>query len=81
MSLIRNQGQVKMNDKSITLERRKSVYAEGKRAFDEHKQRGHNPYAANNLKLAVSWWHGWDTAEEEFTGQTATFDSLARTVE
>jgi hypothetical protein len=57
------------------------VYAEGKRAFDEHKQRGHNPYAASNLKLAVSWWHGWDTAEEECTGQTATFDSLSRSVE
>jgi hypothetical protein len=70
-----------MNDKSISLERRKSVYAEGKRAFDEHKQRGHNPYAANSLKLAVSWWHGWDTAEEECTSQTATLDSLTKTVE
>jgi hypothetical protein len=68
-----------MKDKSITLEKRKSVYAEGKRAFDEHKQRGHNPYAANNLKLAVSWWHGWDTAEEEGTGQIAAVDSLAAT--
>jgi len=69
-----------MNDKSITIEKRKSVYAEGKRAFDEHKQRGHNPYAANNLKLAVSWWHGWDTAEEECRDQTATFD-MGRIVE
>jgi hypothetical protein len=70
-----------MNDKSITLERRKTVYAEGKRAFDEHKQRAHNPYAANNLKLAVSWWHGWDTAEEECTSPAAAFEGLARIVE
>lgn len=70
-----------MNDKSITLERRQSVYAEGKRAFYEHKQRGHNPYAASNLKLAVSWWHGWDTAEEEFKGQTAPGDNSGRTGE
>lgn len=70
-----------MTDKSITLEKRKSVYAEGRRAFDEHKQRGHNPYAANNLKLAVSWWHGWDTAEEESKGQTARRDNFDVIVE
>ena len=70
-----------MKDKSITHERRKSVYAEGKRAFDEHKQRAHNPYAANSLKLAVSWWHGWDTAEEECLGKTAILDSQTTIVE
>ena len=54
-----------MHDKSITLEKRKGVYAEGKRAFGEHMHRGYNPYARSNLTLAVQWWHGWDTAEEE----------------
>ncbi len=54
-----------MYKKSITLEKRKSVYAEGKHAFGEHTHRGYNPYARSNLTLAVQWWHGWDTAEEE----------------
>ena len=54
-----------MHDKSITLEKRKGAYAEGKRAFGEHMHRGYNPYARSNLTLAVQWWHGWDTAEEE----------------
>jgi hypothetical protein len=70
-----------LNDKSITIERRESVYAEGKQAFDEHKQRSHNPYAASNLKLAVSWWHGWDTAEEECKGPTAPGNNSDRTME
>jgi hypothetical protein len=67
----KHQRQDKMSSKTITLEKRKSVYAEGRQAFDEHKQRGYNPYAANNLQLAVSWWHGWDTGAGEFNGQTA----------
>jgi hypothetical protein len=54
-----------MHDKSITLEKRKGVYAEGKQAFGEHMHRGYNPYARSNLTLAVQWWHGWDTAKEE----------------
>lgn len=58
-----------MNNKFITLEKRKSVYAEGKRAFSDHTQRGYNPYARDNLTLAVQWWHGWDTAEEENKGE------------
>jgi hypothetical protein len=49
----------------ITPAKREIVYAEGKLAFDEHKRRGYNPYSASNLTFAVSWWHGWDTAEEE----------------
>jgi len=32
---------------------------------------GYNPYAANNLAFAVSWWHGWDTAEEESKDEVA----------
>jgi hypothetical protein len=54
-----------MSYKKITHLERESVYAEGKLAFDEHKRRDYNPYAASNLTLTVSWWHGWDTAEEE----------------
>jgi hypothetical protein len=57
-----------MKDKSISEEKRKSVYTEGKQAFDASKLRGYNPYAASNLELTVSWWHGWDTAEEESKG-------------
>jgi hypothetical protein len=52
----------------ITPERRESVFAEGKQAFGEYKGRGYNPYAANNQELAMIWWHGWDTAEEESKG-------------
>jgi hypothetical protein len=54
-----------MSYESTTPERRKNVYAEGKQAFDEHKHRSYNPHTRSNLTLAVSWWHGWDTAEEE----------------
>jgi len=63
-----------MHDKSITLEKRKSVYAEGKHAFGEHMHRGYNPYARSNLTLAVQWWHGWDTAEEENSDERAPVD-------
>jgi hypothetical protein len=41
------------------------VYSQGKKAFGENMQRGYNPYRGSNLSLAMSWWHGWDTAEEE----------------
>lgn len=58
-----------MRNETINLERRKSVYADGKLAFAEHKRRDYNPYIRSNLTLAVSWWHGWDTAEEESKGE------------
>ncbi len=54
-----------MRKKSITDAQRKDVYTEGKRAFDDHMRRDYNPYTTSNLTFAVSWWHGWDTAEEE----------------
>jgi hypothetical protein len=41
------------------------AYAEGKQAFDENRRRGYNPYTVSNQGLAMDWWHGWDTAEEE----------------
>jgi hypothetical protein len=55
----------------ITPAKRESVFDEGKRAFEEHKGRGYNPYATSNQELAMIWWHGWDTAEEESTGKTS----------
>ena len=54
-----------MRNASITNSKRESVYTEGKQAFEERKSRAYNPYSASNLELAVSWWHGWDTSEEE----------------
>jgi len=63
-----------MRDQSITLEKRKGVYVEGKQAFSEHTHRGYNPYARSNLTLAVQWWHGWDTAEEENSDESAPVD-------
>jgi hypothetical protein len=49
----------------INAEKKKSVYAEGMQAFEERKRRGYNPYASFNQELAMLWWHGWDTAEEQ----------------
>ena len=49
----------------INAEKKKSVYAEGMQAFEERKRRGYNPYASSNQELAMLWWHGWDTAEEQ----------------
>jgi hypothetical protein len=71
---IKSTRQNNMHDKMITLEKRKSVYAEGKRAFDEHMLRGYNPYARSSLTLAVQWWHGWDTAEEEKQAERLSID-------
>jgi len=62
---MRHRRQDDMSNKRITHVERENVYAEGKLAFDEHKRRDYNPYTACNLTLTVSWWHGWDTAEEE----------------
>jgi len=63
-----------MSYKSITLTERERVYAEGRQAFGEYTPRGYNPHAASNLILAVSWWHGWDTAEEEGTEERSPLD-------
>lgn len=56
-----------MPDRNTPLQRERA-YAEGKCAFDEHKGRGYNPYVSTNQELAMIWWHGWDTAEEESQG-------------
>jgi len=71
-----------MRNEYLAYPKRVSVYAQGKRAFEEHKDRGYNPYRASNLAFAISWWHGWDTAEEESKDevtQPRQNDTLART--
>lgn len=51
-----------MRDKFFTYAERIGVYARGKRAFDEGRQRSYNPYVASK-DLAGLWWQGWDTAK------------------
>lgn len=57
-----------MRDEFFTYAERVSVYAKGKSAFDEGRQRGYNPYAASK-ELTGLWWHGWDTAEQKSKGK------------
>jgi hypothetical protein len=52
--------------KVMTHLERSLAYAEGRKAFDERAQRSYNPYAATRQELAMAWWHGWDTAQEEY---------------
>ena len=59
-----------MRNEDTNREKRESAHAEGKLAFSEHKRRDYNPYVKTNLTLAVNWWHGWDTAEEESESNT-----------
>jgi hypothetical protein len=51
-----------MRDKFFTYADRVTVYAEGKRAFEEGRLRAFNPYAASK-EFAGLWWHGWDMAK------------------
>lgn len=62
---------------TIAVVEQERVYVEGKRAFEERKNRS-NPYAASNQELAMLWWHGWDTAEEESKGQISSIDEGLR---
>jgi len=62
-----------MRDKFFTYAERIGVYARGKRAFDEGRQRGHNPYAASK-DLAGLWWHGWDMAEGKSNRERSPFE-------
>jgi hypothetical protein len=68
MFLRRHERQADMIYKRITSAQRKGVYVAGRRAFGEYTPRGDNPHTRSNLTLAVSWWHGWDTASEESDG-------------
>ena len=62
-----------MPTKGMTDIQRKNVYTEGKPAFDEHTRR-YNPYTAGNLVLTLTWWQGWDTAEEENEGERSPME-------
>jgi hypothetical protein len=58
---------------TIAAAEQERVFVEGKRAFGERKNR-YNPYAASNQGLAMLWWHGWDTAEEESKGERSPIE-------
>jgi hypothetical protein len=42
-----------------------AVYLEGKKAFQDSKRRGLNPYIRSNPEFALHWWNGWDVAKKE----------------
>jgi hypothetical protein len=55
-----------MSDINIkTHLKRMTVYLEGRKAFEDSKQRGFNPYIRSNPEFALHWWNGWDTAKKE----------------
>ena len=62
-----------MRNKFFTYTDRVSVYAEGKRAFEEHRLRSYNPYGASK-ELAGLWLHGWDTAKGKIKGDRSPLD-------
>ena len=41
------------------------VYLEGKKAFEDRKQRDFNPYIRSNPEFALHWWNGWDAAKKD----------------
>jgi hypothetical protein len=45
--------------------KRMAVYLEGKKAFEDRKQRNFNPYIRSNPEFALHWWNGWDTAKKD----------------
>jgi hypothetical protein len=45
--------------------KRMAVYLEGRKAFEENKQRDFNPYIRSNPEFALHWWNGWDAAKNE----------------
>jgi len=65
-----------MRDKLYTYADRVSVYAEGKRAFEEGRLRSYNPYAASKEFVGL-WWHGWDTAKGKNKGKESPIDERA----
>ena len=64
-----------MSDKFFTHTKRVNVYAEGKLAFEEGRQRGYNPYTASK-DLAGLWWHGWDRAERKAQEKDRTLTNV-----
>lgn len=53
-----------MSENIIPLTR-KDVLLEGRRAFEDGKIRGYNPYIRRNQEFALIWWNGWDAAQAE----------------
>ena len=52
--------------KPVTDAKKKTVYAEGRKAFEKGTPRGSNPYAGKKDEvLALIWWYGWDTAKKD----------------
>jgi hypothetical protein len=62
-----------MSDIFFTYADRVSVYAEGKRAFEDGRLRSYNPYTASK-EFAGLWWHGWDTAKGKSKGERSPID-------
>jgi hypothetical protein len=50
---------------TITHEQRQTIYAEGRKAFEDGKPRSRNPYKNKNEELQLIWWYGWDTAKRD----------------
>ena len=65
-----------MRDKFFTYADRVSVYAEGKRAFDEGRLRSYNPYAASR-EFAGLWCYGWDMAKRQSKDKKSPADKQA----
>jgi hypothetical protein len=53
-----------MSDSNTHL-KRMVVYLEGRKAFEDSKQRGFNPYIRSNPEFALHWWNGWDAAKKD----------------
>jgi hypothetical protein len=51
--------------KNVIHVTRKDVHLEGRKAFEDGKLRGYNPYIRVNQEFALIWWAGWDAAQVE----------------
>jgi|GEM_PF-5800924 len=51
--------------KELTNVKRQTVYAEGRKAFEDGKSREVNPYVGKSEQLANIWWYGWDAAKKD----------------
>jgi ribosome modulation factor len=52
-------------NKNVNHVTRADVKLEGRKAFEDGKPRGYNPYIKINLEFASIWWNGWDAAQVE----------------
>lgn len=51
--------------KNVIHVTRRDVNLEGRKAFEDGKLRGYNPYIRVNQEFALIWWTGWDAAQVE----------------